>query len=693
MQREMWPHTALNEVDAVHTKKDSTDYSNTVLIVDQDPAVCETLAQTLKGAGYEPEIHLHPRGVLAGLSAPFYSLAFIEIDLPEPGGFDLAGRIRQNGRLDEVIFMSSIGTFDHVVRAIKSGAYDYLQKPFDSNELGMLLMRLRERNRLQRRLAQAQDRYQSLIQNVPVLIFSLRSDYELQFINQASTAILGYTPEEALSSPGWFMETIHPQERDRMRAALAISFSQAAPSSLECRMLHKKGAEIHGIIRTMPGLDEVAGQHGEYPLEIEGIFVDITDRVFLEKALVQNEKLKTLGAISAEMAHEVRNPLMSIAGFARRLEKKAPDMPEVGIILRESLRLERLLNRIRDYLKPVEARPRECAINSVLGESLGLLYQEMNERGVWCKLEQIQEAPLVLADPDYLSQVFINLVRNALMTLERDSVFLITSYESNENIHLDFRMPLREDQQRNPEQLFMPFDEGGHSFGLPLCYRLVKDMGGLLSYSPEDNHDVFTVSLPKLRPEARTAPNLGNGSTHQQQKYCFDDNTGTLSRKHFEDAFQRVFSAAVRDAQPLALLMADVDRFEEYARSYGDRQAQECVAAIARTFARVLDKPQQLMCVYGANEFMILLPGTDREEALGIAEILRLAVHDLALPHKEGREHDIVTVSIGATACVPDHALRPADLQAAVAKALYLAKKQGRDSVHEMPPSETMKRL
>jgi two-component system, NtrC family, sensor histidine kinase HydH len=665
----------------VYTPNGSIDYSDKVLIVDQDPSVCEALAQTLKGAGYEPEVHLHPRTALSLLSTGAFSLAFIEVDLPETSGFELAESFRQSGLLEEIIFMAKDATFEHVVRAIKIGAYDFLQKPFDSNELGMLLMRLRERRRLQRRLAQAQVRYQSLIQSVPVLIFSLSSDYELRFINQACTPLLGYTPEEAMATPGWFLATIHPQERGRVRETLAISFSQAAPSSLECRMLHKKGAEIHGILRTMPGQDEEHGS-GDHLLEVEGIFVDITDRVFLEKALVQNEKLKTLGAISAEMAHEVRNPLMSIAGFARRLEKKAPDMPEVGIILRESMRLERLLNRIRDYLKPVEARPRECAVNSVLGESLGLLYQEMTDRGVWCKLERIQEAPMVVADPDYLSQVFVNLIRNALMTLERDSVFLITSYESNENIHLDFRMPLDTDHERNPEQLFMPFDEGGHSFGLPLCYRLVKDMGGLLSYSPEERHDVFTLSLPKFRQDARPSMTLGNGAAQQQDKYCFDDRTGALPRRHFEDIFQRIYNTALRDGQPLALLMADVDRFEEYARSHGDRAAQECVLAIGRTFARVLSKPQQLLCMHGANEFMILLPDTAEDEALEIAEKLRMAVHALNLPHQGGTEHDTVTVSIGLAGFIPNHSLGPSDLMAAVSKALFLAKEQGRDTVH-----------
>jgi signal transduction histidine kinase len=94
------------------------------------------------------------------------------------------------------------------------------------------------------------------------------------------------------------------------------------------------------------------------PALVEGIAVDITDRVELERFVVQEEKLKTLGAISAEVAHEIRNPLFSIAGFANRLKNRLPDSHEVDIILAEARRLEDILDRIGNYLHPVELRPR-----------------------------------------------------------------------------------------------------------------------------------------------------------------------------------------------------------------------------------------------------------------------------------------------------------------------------------------------
>ena len=66
--------------------------------------------------------------------------------------------------------------------------------------------------------------------------------------------------------------------------------------------------------------------------------------------------------------------------------------------------------------------------------------------------------------------------------------------------NIEFRSPAAEHAPKDPELLFLPFEEGGESIGLPLAYRLVKDMGGVLSFAREDSAIVFTVSLPKTAP-------------------------------------------------------------------------------------------------------------------------------------------------------------------------------------------------
>ena len=225
---------------------------------------------------------------------------------------------------------------------------------------------------------------------------------------------------------------------------------------------------------------------------------EIEERKRLEKVLMQKEKLKTLGAIAAEVAHEIRNPLVSIGGFAQRLKQKHPELQECDIILSESKRLERILARIRSYLEPVEMHPQKCSVNDIINNCVHLLSPETKARKVKYRLNLMDDLSPAYVDPEILSQIFINLIRNATEAMSEGGDLYIRTFETGQDIQIEFknRSPaLRIDE---PDILFMPFSEGGKSIGLPLCYRLLKEMGGVLSVAAENGFMVSSVSLPKL---------------------------------------------------------------------------------------------------------------------------------------------------------------------------------------------------
>jgi len=225
---------------------------------------------------------------------------------------------------------------------------------------------------------------------------------------------------------------------------------------------------------------------------------DLAERKRLERALAQRNKLNTLGAIAAEVAHEIRNPLVSIGGFARRLQKKFPELAECDIILKECRRLEKILFRIRDYLKPVKIRPQECSVNTIVSGCVDLMSPETKRKMVTCQLDLGPEMAAAYVDRDILAQIFINLILNAVGAMEKGKTLFIRSFETDEDIQIEFKNMALGPMVKNPDLLFMPFSEGGESIGLPLCYRLLKDMGGLLSFALENGYTVFTVSLPKV---------------------------------------------------------------------------------------------------------------------------------------------------------------------------------------------------
>ncbi len=643
-----------------------------VLVVDDDGAVCETLAGALKSMGMSAVIYVDSEEALRDTSQQCYGLAFIDLGMPGVTGLDLAQELRNRKRLEEIVFMSSHGTFEKLFKAIKIGVYDFLDKPLSVPEVRLLLSRYLERIALQKRIQETEQRHKALLQNAPMLIFTLGRNFSLEFINRACNQMLGYAPEEALSTPGWFVERVHPSDRDKVREAFVHALAGPGAFSLECRMLHKNGSVVHGIVRTIPSSYEESAASFLRAERVDGIFVDITDRVYLERALVQNEKLKTLGAISSEVAHEIRNPLMSIAGFARRLEKKSPESPEVSIILRESMRLEKLLNRIRDYLRPVEMEPAECDLNDVLSECVALLYPEMEKKGVWFQLDLAENLSPIVADKELLSQVFVNLMRMSLQSLEPETSFAARTFESESNVHVEFRNRL-EAADLNPELLFMPFDAGGESAGLPLSYRLIKNMGGLLTFASDHGAAVFTVSLPKSGKDNQAMPPLPPEDS--EDRYCFEPATGLLPRKRFYDLLTRSMRIAVQDGTQLSMAVMQLEGFSEYGAKNGEEAAKTLDEQAALAVGGVLCKGALMPARLGDGSYAAILPNVAVREAEDLSRQLCQAVERLGFDMGDGRH---ASLNVGAVTVTLTRAMQPDDCVSAAMSELRKARAKGR---------------
>ena len=356
---------------------------------------------------------------------------------------------------------------------------------------------IEDRKRIEQELRESETRYRLLINNVPSIVYRGYKDWSVDFMDEKVRSLTGYSMEEFNSRKKKWSEVIIGRDLEIAKKAFIQALKTNKSYVREYR-IETKGGEILWIQERG---QIVCDKDGEIEY-VSGVFFDVTERKQLQKAIVQREKLNTLGAIAAEVAHEIRNPLVSLGGFARRLQKKFPDMTECDVILQQSQRLEKILSRIRNYLNPVEIRPQECSVNSIIADSVGLLSPETEIRGLRCQLNLNPDLSDVITDPDILTQIFVNLILNAAEAMDNGGVLTIRTFESEQDLYIEFKNPSSEPEVKHPELLFMPFAEGGESIGLPLCYRLLRNMGGLLSYTSEKDHMVFTVSLPKsVRPQ------------------------------------------------------------------------------------------------------------------------------------------------------------------------------------------------
>jgi len=165
-----------------------------------------------------------------------------------------------------------------------------------------------------------------------------------------------------------------------------------------------------------------------------------------------------------------------------------------------------------------------------------------------------------------------------------------------------------------------------------------------------------------------------------------DGLTGVANRRQFDVTLEREMRRAIRTGNPLSLLMIDIDHFKDYNDYYGHQQGDGCLIQVAAELAAMLKRPTDLLARYGGEEFAAILPDTNAQQALQMAEAIRLRTAGLRIPHeKTGDQLRHITVSIGAATKHPDQPLEIAALIGAADRALYLSKRSGRNRVTAQP--------
>jgi diguanylate cyclase (GGDEF)-like protein len=162
-----------------------------------------------------------------------------------------------------------------------------------------------------------------------------------------------------------------------------------------------------------------------------------------------------------------------------------------------------------------------------------------------------------------------------------------------------------------------------------------------------------------------------------------DGLTGIANRRHFDDTLLREWRRAARSMGRLALLAADVDFFKQFNDGYGHQAGDECLKAVAGALASVLKRPSDLVARYGGEEFFAILPDTDAEGALRVAEAMRAGVQALAIPHEFSPLGPVVTASFGVAArsAEPGQDSAFVSLLKDADSTLYQAKRAGRNRV------------
>ena len=161
----------------------------------------------------------------------------------------------------------------------------------------------------------------------------------------------------------------------------------------------------------------------------------------------------------------------------------------------------------------------------------------------------------------------------------------------------------------------------------------------------------------------------------------FDALTGIANRRKFDQVWGEEINRAVRQQLPLAVMLIDVDHFKGYNDHYGHQQGDDCLRRVAQVLAGDGRRHSDLVARYGGEEFVVVLPGEDEAGALVLAENMRRAVQDCAIPHEQSSTAPVVTICVGIACGIPHSLEQAASMLGLADRQLYSAKRAGRNRV------------
>ncbi len=262
----------------------------------------------------------------------------------------------------------------------------------------------------------------------------------------------------------------------------------------EHKFIHNNGEKKYYIVKSIDILFE------NTPAILHA-FVDITQEKQNENLLIRSEKMNIAGELAASIAHELRNPLTSIKGFFHMLKNSGEEKSMYYSIIGDELsRIEQISSELLSLAKPHSENRKTYNLIKIIDEVKLLLISEANMNNVNLLLDSNDKEIFVNCDDSKIKQVFINLLKNAIDTMESGGNINIRVTNLRETVKvqvIDQGSGIPEELIKKIGEPFYTTKEKGTGIGLMVCYQIIENYGGTIEV--DSNVGVgttFTITLP-----------------------------------------------------------------------------------------------------------------------------------------------------------------------------------------------------
>lgn len=347
---------------------------------------------------------------------------------------------------------------------------------------------------VRRTLDEMREYTRNVLESMPNGLLTVDRSLCVATFNPTALEILGRTREEIEGKP---IDGLLPLENE-VRQVLSDSESILEK---EVRISHEARNKTFLFLSVSP-LKEPDSKVARGAVII---LRDVTMIRDLEQKVIMNEKFAALGRLSAGVAHEIRNPLNSIKGFIQYFQKKLDldeeDYKYTDLMLSEVDRLNRVISKLLAYSKPREPRMSVRSLDEIVDHCILVLEREFSDASIRVERKCYQDqASMVLMDADQMTQVFLNILLNAIEATPRGGTISVVSEAGNDRkVNLVVKDTGEGIPREHLDKIFDPFfstKKKGTGLGLAIVKSIIEAHGGEIDVESEVGKGTkFIVSL------------------------------------------------------------------------------------------------------------------------------------------------------------------------------------------------------